>query len=130
MKKIIIALLMCSLSSSIISYAQTSNYTKKWWTAVAVKLRDDDTSTEFKECNVKILQDEHIVKIFREKTLIYVNTEKETFEYKNDVTFRTRKCIDEYGEKCILSFLQKNNGTTILLIEYDELTICFGIIPD
>ena len=175
MKKIIIALLMCSLSFSVMAQlpfvsfepvhaepvqrpsssnsrwepssdplglgnagtvnyrnTQTSSYRKMWWTAIAVSVKGGGTTTEFEECNIRILQDEHLVKIFTtNETLTFVNAEEEILQPGNNgIIFQTRKCVDKDGDRCILNFMYDTSNNIFFFIEYREISVCYVVIPD
>ena len=110
MKKILILFL---LLVPLFTNAQT------WYRAIAVDFEDG-----------KGLHD-YTIKIFANKTVTLTSYGiHEDYDDKDKgMKYRTFKCIDEDGEKCLVTIAMMED-VTLLRIEYDNFSVNYGIIPD
>ena len=120
MKKILILFL---LLVPLFTNAQT------WYRAIAVDFED---GKGLRDCNIKILLvDDYTIKIFANKTVTLTSYGiHEDYDDKDKgMKYRTFKCIDEDGEKCLVTIAMMED-LTLLRIEYDNFSVHYGIIPD
>lgn len=137
MKKAVYIILF--LSYILNSYAQNrvnqNNY-QIWYTATDVNFDDGNERKEdfegWRECNIRVLREKRIVKIFTENTLTFIGLE-ERFERteSNDAIYMEKKCMDGDGTECTLTFMHsKNDGLILLWIRYKNYSVTYRIVPD
>lgn len=107
------------------------NNNTQWWTAKALSIKIGDKVGDFEDCNIRILQEERVVKIFTEETLTLISVDKETLESdsKGNI-YQLRKCVDGDGERCLVQFMYEPKDHIYLFVEYKNITACYYIIPD
>lgn len=118
-----------TISDALYSINQSNN--TQWWTAKALSIKIGDKVGDFEDCNIRILQEERIIKIFTEETLTLISVDKETLESdsKGNI-YQLRKCVDGDGERCLVQFMYEPKDHIYLFVEYKNVTACYYIIPD
>ncbi len=132
MKKILI--LLFSLVSLC---ASAQNGYSIWYTADAVNFDDGNEVKEdfegWRECDIRVLRTERVVKIFLEETLCLIGIEdryERTTDEEGNI-YMTKKCVDGNGTECTVSFLHdKHDRYILLLLEYKNYTVCYHVVQD
>ena len=123
MKKILILLLILA---PLFVGAQS------WFTADAVSVGSGNSDGEWYECYVRVFSDKDgNVKIYApDNTLVYRRIgDNYTKDEDSEGMSIAWKCVDEEGQRCSLSF-NSYEGMLWLMIEYNNYTVLYQIIPD
>ena len=105
---------------------------QSWFTADAVSVGPGDSDGEWYECYVRVFSDKDgNVKIYTpDNTLIYRRIgDNYTKDEDSEGMSIAWKCVDEEGQRCSLSF-NSYEGMLWLMIEYNNYTVLYHIIPD
>ena len=105
---------------------------QSWFTADAVSVGPGDSDGEWYECYVRVFSDKDgNVKIYTpDNTLIYRRIgDNYTKDEDSEGMSIAWKCVDEEGQRCSLSF-NSYAGMLWLMIEYNNYTVLYHIIPD
>ena len=143
-KTICILLLLCCILPTYATKAISSerinpsvscdneqNNNTQWWTARALSVRIGDKSENWEDCNIRILQEERVIKIFTEETLKLISVANETIREDNDgIIFQERKCVDDDGKRCLATFIYYPAKHIFLIVEYNDISVCYAIQPD
>ena len=105
---------------------------QSWFTADAVSVGPGDSDGEWYECYVRVFSDKDgNVKIYApDNTLVYRRIgDNYTKDEDSEGMSIAWKCVDEEGQRCSLSF-NSYEGMLWLMIEYNNYTVLYHIIPD
>ena len=105
---------------------------QSWFTADAVSVGPGNSDGEWYECYVRVFSDKDgNVKIYTpDNTLIYRRIgDNYTKDEDSEGMSIAWKCVDEEGQRCSLSF-NSYEGMLWLMIEYNNYTVLYHIIPD
>lgn len=118
-----------TISDALYSISQSNN--TQWWTAKALSFRIGNKVEDFEPCNIRILQEERVVKIFTKETLVLISVEKEKLSRDDEGNiYQSRLCVDGDGERCLVEFMYEPADHIYLFVEYKDVTACYLIIPD
>ena len=119
------------LNPSVSFFGNEQNNNTQWWTAKALSVRIGDQAEDFRDCHIRILQEERVIKIFTEETVKLISVADETLREDNDgIIYQERKCVDEDGKRCIATFMYYPAKHIFLIVEYNEFSVCYAILPD
>lgn len=114
-----------------VSFSNEQDINTQWWTAKALSVRIGEKAEDFRDCNIRILQEERVIKIFTEKVVKLISVADETLrEDNNGIIYQERKCVDEEGKKCIATFMYYPANNIFLMVQYNEFSVCYAILPD
>lgn len=105
---------------------------QNWFTADATSIATSEGASEWVECHIRVLADnDGNVKFFApEDTFVYRRIGDDyTKDEDEEGMSMAWKCVDDEGQRCIISF-NSYEGLLWLMIEYNNLTIFYHIIPD
>lgn len=123
MKKILILLLML-----VPLFTNAQN----WFTADAISVGVGSEIGEWYECNARVFtNNEGDVKVYTsDNTIVYRRIgENYTKDEDDNGMSMAWKCVDDEGQRCMLSF-NSYEGILWLMIEYEEFTAFYHLIPD
>ncbi len=126
MKKILILLF---LLAPLFTNAQV------WYNAIATSSqRGNARPGDFEDCDTRVLRKDNVVKLFAEHGAYSFRSVDGGYKTERDsdgnIT-QTSKCVDESGKFCELTFMHdKSNPFILLLIQYEDFTVCYIIVPD
>lgn len=106
-------------------------YEAQWWTAIAVSFRVNGEVSDFEDCKIRILQDERVITIFTQETTKLISVSDETLrEDKDGIIYQERKCVDGDGKRCIATFMYYPENHIFLIIEFNDISVCYAVRPD
>ena len=106
-------------------------YEAQWWTAIAVSFRVNGEVSDFEDCKIRILQDERVITIFTQETIKLISVSDETLrEDKDGIIYQERKCVDGDGKRCIATFMYYPENHIFLIIEFNDISVCYAVRPD
>lgn len=123
MKKILILLLML-----VPLFINAQN----WFTADAISVGVGSEIGEWYECNARVFtNNEGDVKVYTSDNTIVYRRIGENYTKDEDANGMSMawKCVDDEGQRCMLSF-NSYEGFLWLMIEYEEFTAFYHLIPD
>lgn len=123
MKKILILLLMLV---PLFTNAQNQ------FTADAISVGVGSEIGEWYECNARVFtNNEGDVKVYTSDNTIVYRRIGENYTKDEDANGMSMawKCVDDEGQRCMLSF-NSYEGFLWLMIEYEEFTAFYHLIPD
>ena len=123
-----------ALDLGVMSYRERSakqTYKSQWWTAVASSYRANGKVSDFKDCKIRILEEERVIKIFTQEPQKLISVSDETLrEDKEGIIYQERKCVDGDGRRCIATFMYYPTKHIFLVIEFNDISFLYAIIPD
>ncbi len=105
---------------------------QNWFTADAISVGVGSEIGEWYECNARVFtNNEGDVKVYTsDNTIVYRRIgENYTKDEDDNGMSMAWKCVDDEGQRCMLSF-NSYEGFLWLMIEYEEFTAFYHLIPD
>lgn len=69
--------------------------------------------------------------IFTQETKKLISVSDETLrEDKDGIIYQERKCVDGDGKGCIATFMYYPENHIFLIIEFNDISVCYAVRPD
>ena len=115
---------------SSVSCGNVQNNTQ-WWTAISLSIRMGERTSDFEDCHIRILQEDRVITIFTEETFKLISVADETLREDEDgIIYQVRKCVDEDGKICLATFMYYPAKYIFLIVEFNDVAICYVVQPD